>query len=185
MLRMTDGTADDQDLAAQLYTELRRLAHQRMREQPTGHTLQTTGLVHEAWLKLGSCDPARFQDRRHFFRAAAQAMRSVLVDHARRKFADKRGGGRERVPLDDLAAAYEASAIDVLTLEQAMQDLERDDPELAELARLRFFAGLTVAEIAEMHAVSVPAIERRWRTARAFLQAAIGGARPAGDAEAP
>ncbi|MCA8952501.1 MAG: sigma-70 family RNA polymerase sigma factor [Planctomycetes bacterium] len=165
---------DATDLAAELYDELRRLAHARMKGQTPGHTLQTTGLVHEAWLKLGGGRDSRFRDREHFFRAAAQAMRSVLIDHARRKRADKRGGGRQRVPLDDIAAAYEAQSLDLLTLESALVTLESTDEELAEIARLRFFAGLTVPDVAATLGLSVPTIERRWRTARAFLRAELG-----------
>ncbi len=164
----------------ELYHELRRLAHRQMRGQPPGHTLQTTGLVHEAFLRLRAADPQAWNDRAHFLRSAAQAMRSVLVDHARARKTEKRGGDRGREPLDAaeldrVVAAYEASHLDVLALDEALDRLEADDPELAELARLRFFAGLTVPEVADVVGVSVPTVERRWRVARAALRALLDG----------
>lgn len=168
--KQPDGSLTASELVERLYDELHALARRRMRGQAAGHTLQTTAVVNEAFLRLNASEGERhFHDERHFFRAAALAMHSVLVDHARRKRAAKREGERERRELDGVVASYEAQSLDVLALDEVLQALDRLDPQLAEVARLRFFAGLTVPDVARVLEISVPTVERRWRTARAFL----------------
>jgi RNA polymerase sigma factor (TIGR02999 family) len=152
-----------------LYGELHRLADRLMKRQRRDHTLQPTALVHEACLKLISVPDPRFDDRRHFLAAAAKAMRAVLVDHSRARGADKRGGGRSRLALDDdVAGAPEPHA--VLALHDALEALARVDPQLAELVELRWFGGMTVEEVAHVLAVSESTVKRGWRIARAWLR---------------
>jgi RNA polymerase sigma-70 factor (ECF subfamily) len=169
--RMEAGDPEAADLLAPLvYDELRRLAGELMRRQPPGHTLQATALVNEAWLRLAGSDEARWRDHRHFFRVAAKAMRSVLVDHVRRRAALKRARSGERVPLDDVIESCERQSIDLLALEEALERLAGIDVELVRLVELRFFAGLSIPETARVLDVSEPTVERGWRTARAVLR---------------
>jgi RNA polymerase sigma factor (TIGR02999 family) len=125
--------------------------------------------VHEAWLKLGDPSPGGFEDRGHFLAVASKAMRSILVDHVRAKRAQKRGGQARRDALDETIALLEGGEVDLLDLEAALLELERDDPELARLVEMRFFGGLTHAEIAALQGCSLSTIERGWRLARARL----------------
>ena len=145
-------------LAPLVHAELRRLAGDLMRGQPAGHTLQATALVNEAWIRLAGDGDVAWRDHRHFFRVAAKAMRSILVDHARRKAAQKRAGVGERVPLDE-----------------ALERLAAVDVDLVRLVELRFFAGLSIPETARVLDVSTPTIERGWRTARAILHLQLSG----------
>lgn len=158
--------------------ELRSVAGGLMREQPAGHTLQPTALVHEAWLRLLGGAPANYESRGHFLGVAARAMRSILVDHVRRKRAEKRGGGRASEPLDEAVAAIESGSADLLDLDLALEELEADDPELARLVELRFFAGLSHEELAQVEGVSLSTIERSWRLARARLHRRLGRGGP-------
>jgi RNA polymerase sigma-70 factor (ECF subfamily) len=163
-------------LVAQLYAELRRVAGGMMAGERGGHTLQPTALVNEAVLKLLRADAlAPCEDRRHVVAAAARAMREVLVDHARRRAADKRGGGRPPVPLDTVLAWYEERTGDLLALNDALDALARQDDRLAAVVTLRFFGGMTVPEVAESLGVSVSTVEGEWRLARAWLRRALGG----------
>jgi RNA polymerase sigma factor (TIGR02999 family) len=176
--------AGDPHAAAELlplvYDELRKLAAARMAAEHPGQTLQATALVHEAYLRLVSPDPARHWDGRgHFFAAAAEAMRRVLVDHARLRTSGKRGGGRCRVALDpaDLPAdPGEWAADDLLALDDALRHLAAEDPRKARLVELRFFAGLPLADAAAAAGVSEATAKRDWVYARAFLS---GRLRPA------
>jgi len=151
-----------------VYWDLRALANSGMRRERSGHTLQPTALVNEAFLKL---EPSRsaWQNRRHFFGAAAQAMRRILVDHAREKHADKRGDGLERVTLTGLDIGVPEVEVDVLAVNAALDQLGGEDPRLAELVNLRFFAGLSIAETAEAMDLSVATVKRDWAFARAWL----------------
>ena len=171
MLRSA-GDGDPQaaaDLLPLIYDELRKLAQARMARTPPGNTLQPTALVHEAYLRLiGSNDPS-WHSRGHFFAAAAQAMRQILVEQARRKASLKRGGGRKRVALEDVEPAIEPPAEDVLALDEALGQLEKADPRKGNVVMLRYFAGLTNEETAAALEVSVSTIEREWRFSRAFL----------------
>ena len=162
-----------------LYEELRRIAHRALADQRKEATLQTTALVHELYVRLvGSFRPAD-DDRRRFFGAAAKAMRRILIDRARARLAEKRGGGAPMASLDDAAGAVAANAAEVLAVDEAMSALERHSPRLAEVVELRFFAGFSLEESAELLAVSPRTIRRDWEKARALLADWIAGERPA------
>ena len=153
-----------------VYGELRVLANRALRGGRPGQTLQTTALVNEAYLRLVGQERTRWQNRGHFLAIAAQAMRRVLVDHARRRAAAKRGGREIRVTLEDVADDAAAGRdLEVLAVDEALKELEKVDPQLARLVELRFFAGLSVAETAEALGVSPATVGREWSTARAWL----------------
>jgi RNA polymerase sigma factor (TIGR02999 family) len=160
----------------QVYGELRRLAAQRLALEPSGLTLEPSDLVHEAYLRLVGDDPGRpWENRGHFFAAAAEAMRRILVENARRKRRLKRGGGRARVLIDPgLVAAPEASD-DLLALDEALQKLEAHDPAVAALVNLRYFAGLKNKQAAEALGISVRKAAYHWAYARAWLRAELLG----------
>jgi RNA polymerase sigma factor (TIGR02999 family) len=160
-----------------VYNELRRLARSRLEGTPPGNTLQPTALVHEAYMKLvGEQDPG-WNGRHHFFGAAAQAMREIIVDHARRKGAVKHGGAVAHVDVEFADVSFERSPADILALDQALQRLEKEDPRKAQLVMLRCFAGLTLEESAAALEVSESTVERDWRYIRAWLQAEMSGDR--------
>ncbi|MCB9898357.1 MAG: sigma-70 family RNA polymerase sigma factor [Planctomycetes bacterium] len=163
------------ELLPLVYHELHGLARRLMSGERDNHTLQATALVNEAYLRLVDQAGTDWESRAHFLRTAARAMRNVLVDHARTRNADKRGGKRARVPLDDALAAYEARALDMLALDTALERLSEMDEQLAQLVELRFFAGLTIPETAKILGVSTPTVERGWRVARLWLRAEIEG----------
>lgn len=153
-----------------VYEELKRVARSRMRKLPAGHTLQTTAIVHEAWMKLSAGGPRGVRSRSQFFAAAARAMRDVLVDLARRRAALKRGGDRRRVTagiLQGLPAGEPPE--DLLDLDAALDRLEAASPVSSRVVGLRFFAGLEMAEIADVLGLSQRTVEREWRFARAWL----------------
>lgn len=174
--RLGEGdAAAEGPLFGMLYEELREIADRLMRRERVGHTLQTTALVHEAYLRLVGEQPGRWEGRAHFLRVAARVMRAVLVDHARRRKAAKRGEGRAPVgALDELVIRYETDALDLLDLDAALDRLGEQDEQLAHLVELRFFGGLTIAETADAMGVSTPTIERGWRTARARIMVELG-----------
>jgi RNA polymerase sigma factor (TIGR02999 family) len=146
-----------------------------MERERADHTLQPTALVHEVWLRLiGGVENVQWQSRAHFLCTAAKAMRRVLVDHARRRNASKRGELRERVALDETLASYEARAIDILALDEALEGLARKDGELARLVELRFFAGLTAEETGRVLGLSVRQVEGAWVAARGWLHRELG-----------
>ena len=156
-----------------VYQELRELAAQKLSRERPGHTLQATALVHEAYLKLLGAEGRSWQSRTHFFSAAAEAMRCILVDSARRKKRLKRGGNQERVNLDEVQAAIEGPSDNVLAVDEALTKLAQTDPEKAELVKLRYFAGLTIAQAAEVLDISPTAAKRQWAYARAWLYKSI------------
>jgi len=159
------------DLLAAVYEELRRLAAHRIERIPPGQTLQATALVHEAWVRIRDRRPEGWSGRAEFFHAAARAMRDILVEDARRKAGPKRGGDRVRLVLDDVAGiGVEAPREDLLALDDALGALEVEHPDEARVVALRYFAGLTVGEVAEVTEASVSTVERRWRLARAWLR---------------
>ena len=152
-----------------VYDELRASAHGQLRRRRGGQSLDTTALVHDAFLKLIDQQQANWKDRQHFMAVAATAMRHILVDHARRRGAQKRGGDEQRVTFDEGLLQVKSKALDVLALDQALNALSILDPRLGQLVELRFFAGLSVEEIAQFQGVSDRTIKRDWRKARAFL----------------
>jgi RNA polymerase sigma factor (TIGR02999 family) len=158
-----------------VYDELRKLAAAQMRRERAGHTLQPTALVNEAYLRLIDGEVA-WQNRRHFFGAAAEAMRRVLVDHARRRDADKRGGGLDQVTLEGLDIVDERSDVDLIELDNALAALNIRDPRLAKLVELRFFTGLSIEQTADVLGISPATAKRNWAYARAWLYEHMGGA---------
>jgi RNA polymerase sigma factor (TIGR02999 family) len=169
-------------LTSALYDELRRLARQRLRGERSDHTLQTTALVHEAYLRLAGAHVAP-HDRVHFLSLAATTMRRVLIDHARGRQRDKRGAGAIHVPLDtsaDMAAAGRGNDIDVIDVDQALENLSRLDARKAKLLELHVFGGLTYAELAQATEISEATVHRELRLGRAWLKRALedSGTRP-------
>jgi RNA polymerase sigma factor (TIGR02999 family) len=158
-------------LLSLVYTELRQLAARKMARENPGQTLQATALVHEAWLRLGGGDKIAWQNRTHFFAAAAEAMRRILIDNARRKNAVRHGGqaGRVDFDLDSLELAAGMDDAQLLALHDALDALAAHDAVKAELVKLRFFAGLTLAEAAKVLELSEPTAKRSWAYARAWL----------------
>lgn len=158
-----------------VYEELRKLATQRLAQEKPGQTLQATALVHEAYLRLvGSTQPQDWNGRGHFFGAAAEAMRRILMNRARDKGRLKRGGDRRRVVLDDLADPVSAPADDLLDLDEALNRLAAEYPQAAELVKLRYFAGMTLPEAAEAVGIPPRTADRQWAFARAWLIEALG-----------
>ena len=157
-----------------VYGELRQLAASHLRSERGDHTLQPTALVHEAYLRLVGQRSVSWANRAHFFGIAAQMMRRVLVDHARRRLAAKRSPGTLRIDLGEETAAAPDRMPELLALDRALTELERLDPRQARVVELRFFAGLSVEETAEVAGVSSATVKREWRTARAFLRHEIG-----------
>jgi RNA polymerase sigma-70 factor (ECF subfamily) len=151
-----------------VYGELHRLAHHYMRTERAGHTLQTTALVNEAYLRLVDVDRVQWRDRAHFFAMAATMMRRILVDHARGHARDKRGGGVVMTSLDENLAAP-SRAVDVIALDEALERLGRIDERQARLVELRYFAGLTIEEAAEALGISAGTLKREWAIAKAWL----------------
>jgi RNA polymerase sigma factor (TIGR02999 family) len=174
-VRAGDDDAKER-LVRAIYAELRRIAGGLMHHERPGHTLQPSALVHEALVRLLDGDVlADVPNRRYLFAAAAQAMRQVLVDHARRRRAAKREGRLARVPLDAALVALEEQGLDVLALHEALDHLAHAHPRQAQVVTLRFFGGLSVPEVAEALAVSDTTVESDWRFARAWLKGHLGG----------
>ena len=162
-----------------VYDELRKLAAQKLAQEKPGQTLEATALVHEAYLRLVDADQAQhWNSRGHFFAAAAEAMRRILIEQARRKQSNKVGGGRQRVPLDEAASLVQPPHEDVLALDDALERLARHDARKAQLVKLRFFAGLSTPEAARILNISLPTAERDWTYARTWLYAALKGPEP-------
>lgn len=171
-----EGEAAWQALFALVHDELRQLAGKQMARERPGHTLQATALVHEAWIRLAGDERHAFESRRHFFGAAARAMQRVLTDHARRVLAEKRGAGQERLTLSGIDLAADDDPARALELSDALARLEREDERAAEVARLRLFAGLEVAEVALTLGTSERTVAREWAYARARLTQLLGEA---------
>ena len=152
-----------------VYDQLRAIAGERMRAEDPAHTLQATALVHEAYLRLVGQRRIPWENQAHFFRAAADAMRWILIDHAKAKGRQKRGGNRKRNPLNVLDLAVSENSQQILALDDAIRRLEQQEPEAAEVVRLRFFAGLSVDDTAEALGLSPRTVDRRWHFARAWL----------------
>jgi RNA polymerase sigma factor (TIGR02999 family) len=170
-LQQGDGHAAD-ELLPLVYKELRMLAAQRLAQEKPGQTLQPTALVHEAYVRLVDQRRVQWRNRAHFFGVAAQMMRRILVDYARKRRADKRGGAAERVTLtSDIATAPEQNDLDVLTLHESLERLAAFDPQQERIVELRYFGGLTIEETAEVVGVSTATVAREWTIAKAWLRA--------------
>jgi RNA polymerase sigma factor (TIGR02999 family) len=168
--RQEVGALDN--LVAAIYPELKRLAHfQLMKERP-GHTLNTTAIVHEAFVRLASGE-GKWLDRAHFLRTASTVMRHLLVDHARKRVADKRGGGIAPLTLEDHRYSDDDDRMAVLALDDALKDMAEIDPRLVQLIECRYFAGLSMKETAEALDISLRSVERGWQKARAYLRKAM------------
>ena len=172
LLRQLDtGDRSEVDqLFAAVYKKLRNLAGHFFQTEPKGNTLQPTALVHEAYMKLVDQTQVDWQGRTHFFAVAAQAMRRILVDHARRRGATKRGGNRHRIALDDNLVIESNHDEDLLALENALTRLTKLDPRQAQMIELRFFGGLSVAEVAKVMGISTRSVEQEWTMVRAWLR---------------
>jgi len=168
---LSDGNQDAMAaLVPLVYEQLRRLARGHMRRERRMPTLQTTALVHEAYLRLVNQRNVRWQNRAHFFAIAAQAMRRILVSRARAALAEKRGGGGEKIQIDGLDIANPESPVDLVAIDEALQRLAALDPQQGRIVELRFFGGLTVDETADVLQLSAPTVKRDWRTAKAWLR---------------
>src|SRR6185369_15679335 len=152
-----------------VYDELHRIAGRYMARQQHGHTLQTTGLIHEAYLRMANQEEKRWENRAHFFAVAATVMRHILVDHARARQRDKRGGDALKVSLDEAIAKADDRALEITALDDALKTLATFDQQQSRIVELRFFGGLTMEEIAEAIGISLSTVEREWRAARAWL----------------
>jgi RNA polymerase sigma factor (TIGR02999 family) len=160
-----------------VYEELRKMAGQRMAAEMSGHTLQATALVHEAWLRLVGSEEQNWRNRAHFFGAAAEAMRRILVDHARRRQSQKRGGGASREELNESSLVLAAPPDELLAVHEALDTLAREDPSAAELVKLRYFVGMTMDEAAVAMNLSKRTAESLWTYARVWLHREIRRAR--------
>ena len=177
---VTRGEAAASDrLLPLVYEELRKMAAAKMAREAPDHTLQPTALVHEAYLRLVSGE-ASWDSRAHFFAAAAEAMRRILVDQARRKLRIKRGGGRQRIPLDEHRLAEHRDPYELLMVNEALDDLARSDEQAAQLVRLHYFGGCTMEESAATLGISTRTAYRDWAFARAWLRRQIGELPPSG-----
>lgn len=152
-----------------VYEDLRNLAAARMLQESAGHTLQPTALVHEAWLRLTAGQEQSWQNRAHFFGAAAEAMRRILVDHARRKAGLKHGGGQQRLNIEDFDLAEAPPDEKILQIDEALEELGRTNPERARVVVMKFFAGMTNKEVAETLRISRSTVDRHWECARTWL----------------
>lgn len=152
-----------------VYEELRRLAAQKMANERPGQTLQATGLVHEAWIKLAGSPEQRWQNRRHFFAAAAEAMRRILIDRARKRNRTRHGHGLERIDLEQIEIAETATDHQLLAVDKALQKLAAESPERAELVKLRYYVGLSIPNAAEALGISESTAKRQWNYTRLWL----------------
>jgi RNA polymerase sigma factor (TIGR02999 family) len=174
------------ELLPLVYDALRQLAAQKLAHEPPGQTLQATALVHEAFLRLLDHDcPQQWDNRGHFFAAAAEAMRRLLVESARRKQALKRGGAGHRVDLEPVDSVVLDDSLDLIAMDEALEKLAGEDALKAELVKLRFFAGLTMPDAACALGISLTTAERHWTVARTWLFLALGGEEPKSSAKSP
>ncbi|MFT6862061.1 MAG: RNA polymerase sigma factor (TIGR02999 family) [Akkermansiaceae bacterium] len=168
--KLERGESSSADLLTAVYEELRNLARAKMSRERPGHTLQATALVHEAWMSLGGSSQSHWENRRHFFGAAAEAMRRILVDHARKQGARKRGGGAVAVELVESMIEANAPPDEILALHEVLTELELEDPQAAELVKLRYFIGLTMQEAADALGLKKRTTEGLWEYGRAWLR---------------
>ena len=176
LVRWREGDrAAMEELMPLVYDELRRLAGSYLRQERTEHTLQSTALVHEAYLRLAGPKPPQWQNRAHFFGIAARIMRQILVEHARCRNAEKRGGGACRLSLEGAIEFAQQTDFDILELDQALSELAELDEQQSRIVELRFFAGLTVEDTSEVLGISPATVKRDWVTARIWLHRAMTG----------
>jgi RNA polymerase sigma factor (TIGR02999 family) len=168
-----------------VYADLRKMARRCLQGERRDHTMQTTGLVHEAYLRLVQSNRVQWRDRAHFFALTAQLMRRVLVDEARKRAVNKRGGGMTRVALDDVLVAVAEPSVDVLALDEALNSLATVSPRKAQVVEMRFFGGLTIEETAAVLDVSTDIVKREWRTAKLWLARALTAAGERSKADGP
>jgi RNA polymerase sigma factor (TIGR02999 family) len=152
-----------------VYDEMRRLAHRYLRRERPGHTLQSTALVHEAFVRLTGNAPPQWEDRAHFFGIAAHLMRQILVEYARSRKADKRGGAMVKLAIDSVDELSAKLDLDIVALDDALKDLARIDPQQSRVVELRFFSGLSIEDTAEVMGISESTVKRDWNTARVWL----------------
>jgi RNA polymerase sigma factor (TIGR02999 family) len=164
----TDDTQSLEKLLPRAYEELRQLAHRYLRQQAPGHTLQSTALVHEAYLRLANQENLKFENERQFFGLAALIMRQILVDYARRRSTGKRDGGL-RMPFEDSLGVLEGKPLELVALDDALQALAKLDVQQSRIVELRFFGGLSIEETADVMEISPATVKRHWTTARVFL----------------
>jgi RNA polymerase sigma-70 factor, ECF subfamily len=176
-MRRGDREAGD-EVAGLVYGELHRIASREMRHEREGHTLQTTALVHEAYMRLAGSQSLEIQNRGHFFAVASQQMRRILVDHARSSGAQRRGGSAIKVDLDKLQVAAAERSIDVILLDESLRELERLEPRAAKVVELRYFGGYTDKEVVEALGVSLATVRREWEFARSWLFDKMQGRKP-------
>ena len=162
------------EVVSLVYSDLRDIAHRQLRRARFGETLDTTGLVHEAYMKLVDQNQARWQDRQHFFAITAHAMRQIIVDYARKRFAQKRGGGEEPEELDENKVAARKEAERILALNDAVESLGEIDERMLRVVECRFFAGLSEQETSEALDMSLRTVQRTWKRARAWLKEELG-----------
>jgi len=158
-----------------IYDELRRIAHRYARRERNGHTLQTTALINEAYVRLAGNESPDWQNRQHFFAVTAQVMRHILIDHARRRQALKHGGGGQQVSLSEAKAMTNERAAELIALNEALEELAAFDTRKSQVVQLRFFGGLSLEETAEVLGVSLMTVRRDWRAAKAWLYKAVNG----------
>jgi RNA polymerase sigma factor (TIGR02999 family) len=164
-----------EELMPLVYDELRRLAHHYLRQERSDHTLQSTALVHEAYMRLAGQNPPEWQNRAHFFGIAAHLMRQILVEYARSRGTAKRGANAPRLALDAAAALPQPTDVDVVALDRALLELSELDAQQGRIVELRFFAGLTIEDTSEVLGISPATVKRDWTTARAWLYRAMTG----------
>jgi RNA polymerase sigma-70 factor, ECF subfamily len=165
------------ELGDTVYSELRRLAARQLRRERRDHTLQTTALVHEAWMRLAAQDGVVWQNRGHFLAIAATQMRRILIDHARKRHRYRRGGAATRIALDDVQIPAPQRVVDVLDLDEALRALEALDPRASRVVECRYFGGYTTEETAEAVGISTATVDREWRLARGWLAQRLSGER--------
>jgi RNA polymerase sigma factor (TIGR02999 family) len=177
-----DGKVSADQLLPLVYQKLRQVAAEKMSREPAGQTLQATALVHEAWLRVGG-EAQGWQNRWHFFSAAAEAMRRILIDRARSKRAERHGGNLERVNVEDVEIAAPVGEDELFDVHESLDRFAEHHPQKAELVKLRYFAGLTMAEAAEVLGISKPTAERHWAFAKVWLFREISRRKQSGEAQ--